>query len=354
MTTQVLGVLRSADIAVTRARKPGPGSFAKRGISFFIVLSAVSHASGARAAMVVADATVGLDTAVGVGVGTHDLLAYSLDPGPPVTVNAFREDSFLGPPPTAAIRFGDQIVVGPFFPFFDRRVFAPPIGFRDRAKPAAAQFVRSGSPAAAGPAVGFASYIPPAGPVAAGILARALAPGAGQQAAAEAIDPITLPPGSYAYAPTITEATLHLDGLPDEFAGVTFFADDSRFSDPLWILSIVATGALTSPSDLLIEFRSQPLLGLDDADVASQVRSNFAVGGGTATLASYTLFSTTYEVTETIQFAEGVNGGVASAVPGPATFVLAVLGAVGLGVARVGRGQSRRRDPVHRAGSNRA
>lgn len=141
-------------------------------------------------------------------------------------------------------------------------------------------------------------------------------------AAAQAIDPETLSPGTYSdYSPTIDLTDLELDGTGDS-AAVNFYATDSRFSTPLWYLSIWASGQLNGDSDLNISFTSNPLLGLNDSLVAANVLSDLTVGNGQAfSTLPITLFTATYIVNQQITYSQDVVG-YADAVPEPASWAL--------------------------------
>jgi hypothetical protein len=161
-------------------------------------------------------------------------------------------------------------------------------------------------------------------------------PGANGEAAGEAKDPFTLLPGTYDYAFTIAGITLETDTERD-FAGVSAFATDSRFSDPLWVLEIGVLGLLSDIGDIIIGFDSNAILGLDDTVIENQLRDAFIVSSGTATLATFELFDTTYEVDQTIVGSIGLNAGVTRAVPEPATFALFGVGLVVFGFTRRSR-----------------
>ena len=114
-------------------------------------------------------------------------------------------------------------------------------------------------------------------------------------AAGQAVDPYPLSPGSYAYSYTISSLTLSLDD-PDDEVGASYFATDSRYSVPLWSLGISADGVLNSNANLSVDFESNPILGLDDGLIDSEVKAAFFVSSGTATLTDFNLFDTTYPV----------------------------------------------------------
>jgi PEP-CTERM motif len=141
-------------------------------------------------------------------------------------------------------------------------------------------------------------------------------------AAAQAVDPETLSPGTYSdYSPTIDLTDLELDSTGDS-AAVNFYATDSRFSTPLWYLSMWASGQLNGKSDLNISFTSNPILGLNNSLVAANVLSDLTVAGGQAFSTSpIALFTTTYTVDQQITYSQDVVG-YADAVPEPASWAL--------------------------------
>lgn len=132
--------------------------------------------------------------------------------------------------------------------------------------------------------------------------------------------PANIGVGEFDYAPFINEISVEIDESEflNEFVGIVIFGEDSRFSEPLWELTIEADQFLTDSSQVVIGFASHPLLNLDDELVANQVRSAFSVIDGVATLNSHVLFKTTYTVTEPTVFGEGIVGVVTSVpIPGP-------------------------------------
>jgi hypothetical protein len=153
--------------------------------------------------------------------------------------------------------------------------------------------------------------------------------GAKGSAAGEAIDPYYVAPGTYSdYSFVIDQIELGTADVGD-FAGVNFFATDSRFSDPLWFLSVVVSGPLSSKSDLVIGFASNPILALNDSNIVNNVRAAFNMQGQTATLNSFELFKTTYVVDQQITYSEGLKAGV-EAVPEPGTLMLFGMGVIAL------------------------
>jgi hypothetical protein len=161
-------------------------------------------------------------------------------------------------------------------------------------------------------------------------------------AAAQAEDPYQLAAGVYKdYSYTVDKLTLQVDpSKPTEFVGGSYFATDSRFSQPLWSLGVSAQGVLNSQSDLQVTFKSNSILGLDDTLIEDEVRAAFTVSSGTATLSSFELFDTTYKVSQTIQYSEGTNAGVGP-VPEPPGVILLSSGCLAIvGAMLVQRGRS--------------
>ena len=85
--------------------------------------------------------------------------------------------------------------------------------------------------------------------------------GAPAEAAAEAVDPIILPPDNYEYAFFLEELVVGGTVEPGDFAGVGLFATDSRFAEPLWSFGVAVRGGLETKSDLMIDFVSNSILG---------------------------------------------------------------------------------------------
>jgi hypothetical protein len=140
------------------------------------------------------------------------------------------------------------------------------------------------------------------------------------EAAAEADDPYPVAPGAFSYTPVIEFTS------EDAIGGARYFATDSRFNDFLWQLRIGTEDVITNPGDLLVSFVSNPILSLNDSFVAAQVRSRITVSGGTASLASFELFSTTYLVDQPIEYGYGVEADLAKAsVPEPSALLLVGL-----------------------------
>jgi hypothetical protein len=169
-------------------------------------------------------------------------------------------------------------------------------------------------------------------------------------AAGQAQDPYQLSAGVYQnYSYTVDNLTLKVDpSNPTEFVGASYFATDSRYSQPLWSLAVSTEGVLNSRSDLQITFESNPILGLDDTLIEDEVRAAFTVNSGTATLTSFELFDTTYKVSQTIQYSEGVNAEVgAGSVPEPSSVILLSSGSLILfGIPRLVRHRRSRFAPT--------
>jgi hypothetical protein len=255
---------------------------------------------------------------------TLDLLAFSQQDK---KINQVTFNSVTGMP---APPLGGGIAVGKGR---DLRNYFPPVGFRFlQPKPNLAKVSSETGTAKAEAKLG-ASQIP--GSVAA-LTVSASVPnfqfeGQTGRAAAEAIDPSILAPGTYNYSYSINALELGIEAQ-NELAGASFFATDSRFSNPLWNLSVVTKGTLVTSDDLIIDFVSNPILGLDDNIIENQIQSAFNVSSGIATLNSFQVFSTTYFVDREITFSEGINGGVEKvSVPEP-SFLLSLLGFGALGI----------------------
>jgi hypothetical protein len=175
-------------------------------------------------------------------------------------------------------------------------------------------------------------------------------------AAAAAFDPFSVSPGTFSSYQYTINANLQLDQVGD-YAGITFFALDSRFTDPdlfyansepfneaLWSLTIASQVVPASPSDLDVKFSINPsarLLGIlnpsmTDDQIGSLVQNAFTFPNGIATLTSFDLFpsGTIYTVSGTISYATGVNAGI-TAIPEPSSLTLLSIGAAGvMGYAR--------------------
>ena len=93
---------------------------------------------------------------------------------------------------------------------------------------------------------------------------------------------IDVDPGSYSYSYSLD---FSLEVFPtDPWASLYADAVDSDHVDPLWQLSIVSYGPISSIGDLVIDFSSDPSLGLNDATVVSDLMSAIGVSGGMASL----------------------------------------------------------------------
>jgi hypothetical protein len=189
--------------------------------------------------------------------------------------------------------------------------------------------------------------------------------------AGAAFDPIelTASPNPYPYQ-VILNTSLQLEDSMDS-GGVTFFAVDSRNTDPnkfyadgepfdkaIWFLHMSVNGPLQSPSDIMdqgrlqIEFHVNDKNILEVVDASGQtisdqaienaVRHSFSFADGVATLGSYPLFPyqmdsnasaqpglagvTRYSVNvDGVMYGQGVNAAVSS-VPEPSTWAMLSLG----------------------------
>jgi hypothetical protein len=185
------------------------------------------------------------------------------------------------------------------------------VGAADPAKPVNAfeQLRSSTAPAMQGGppgAVGVAWFDSRGGGAA--IHVGALVFAAGQSAAAEATDPLTLTQGDYEYSVTGGEITIQLDS-PDDFAYASFYGFDSQEDEsiPLWILEVQAMPGLadssqTKSASLWVNFWHDParLDLLDDAtneSIAQGVFDAFILSSDGASYAStLPLFNGIYHV----------------------------------------------------------
>lgn len=175
-------------------------------------------------------------------------------------------------------------------------------------------------------------------------------------AAAAAFDPFPIAPGDYLYNQVIN-ASLGLE--PDESGGLTFFAVDSRLTDPeafygeeepftevLWELSLYAPGPISDLAQVDVHFYTNPVarslgyfdLAVSDSAMESAVRLALSLTDGVASLTNYTLFpSDTFlsvlPENGTIQFGMGTHAHLeAEVVPELGSWVLtAAAAAIGAG-----------------------
>jgi hypothetical protein len=250
------------------------------------------------------------------GGATFELKAFGLQLAPiPAGPNPM-------PSPGSGPRGLIVVFVRPFLLFY-----GPSVGLSGATGPGISGLVVSASPNSTG-VVGIADWSDPASKMTAD---AAVPSGFFGSAAAHAADPYVLPASVYEhYSYTVNDPTLQLDPAQPEVVAASFFATDSRFQAPLWSLGVSATGVLNSNSDLDVTFTSNPILGLDDALIASQARDAFTVSSGTAELKSFTLFDTTSNVSQDITYSEGTNGAVES-LPELSALVQSLV--LGLGVA---------------------
>jgi hypothetical protein len=234
---------------------------------------------------------------------TVELRGFAEDP--PARANATTTDS--GPPPGTATTFSGEI--GGWF----GNGYSPIVGV-DAGKSASRTITSS-----SGTARALAESQPPA-VIPGGLLTASVIDRKGG-AAAQAVDPYNVPPGTYPYAPIITQ--FGIDTSDGVGAGASYFATDSRFSDFLWRLAIGSTGFIDDPTELFVAFSSNPILGLSDDVVAARVRSAVAISAGTASLVSFLLFDTFYTVDRPIEYGIAAEADL-PAVPEPSS--LALLG----------------------------
>jgi hypothetical protein len=270
----------------------------------------------------------------------------------------------------------------------------PAVGVRNQIKPNGAVFnaqavqSRVFSPGGLLQARGRASYSQQTGLIA----AEGEAGGPAQRAAGAAFDPFTLTgPLTFPNYQYILDASLQTSA-PGDWAGITYFAVDSRLTNPatayavdnfygvteplneaLWSLTIVDRAPLESLSDLMdpsklgINFQVNPaairmgiLTATDsegdaytaselDAAIDGSVRADLTLVGGAAAISSFDLFpeaaslsnpapplegETVYSVSEMVRYGDAVNAGVITA-PEPSTWAMMAAGFAGLGWLRV-------------------
>jgi hypothetical protein len=305
--------------------------------SLALVILLAWASRGVAAVTATGDLIVGRDVVPVLNPGgTYDLCAYSLQTAPaPLGPNAQTVPAGLGNCSVA-------IVVGP-------RVYNPPVGTEGVAKPPLNVTFLDQVSSKSGNFFGGANLdIFAPGGIPDNVTMRATgtkilgAPAnAAGSAAGKAVDPVIIDPGTYTYHPTIPSILLETETDTD-FAGVSFFATDSRFAGPLWQLDVLVAGTLESADDLTISFSAQSILGLDAQTIVDNVRNTFSVAPGSATLTNFDVFNATYEVDQTITFSEGLSAGVET-VPEPATVGMLAIGSVGIVAAAKSRRRKRNR-----------
>jgi hypothetical protein len=152
-------------------------------------------------------------------------------------------------------------------------------------------------------------------------------------ACGRAEDPMVFDPGSVAF--DLTFDGISLTATPGSLGsawGAEMHSSIPTLTD-LFTLAINGPPGMSSRSDLLIDFVSNPLLGMDDAAFEELLRSRFTVGGGAATLATPTSLSFTLNSTSSFSVANAVEAAAAATVvPEPSTLLLVAGGALPIAV----------------------
>jgi len=147
-------------------------------------------------------------------------------------------------------------------------------------------------------------------------------------AAARGVDPVPISPGSLELNPTFQISLGIRPG--DIYAGTEMGETLDSLSDPLWSLSAYAIGPISSTdsSNLIVTFKSNPSLGLDDVAMGNFIKGAFTVGDdGTAVMSDpITPFDVFYTVPSPDLYSDYANASLAT--PEPSTFILAAIGIV--------------------------
>jgi hypothetical protein len=139
--------------------------------------------------------------------------------------------------------------------------------------------------------------------------------GVGGQGVGYSLDPYPVEPGTYPYAPILSEITLtNQSGQVDATATLLFSAQSSLDTNtPVWALSMILRG-----DDVLdVKFQSMSSffdVPLDDATVTSNLLSALVITNHTVRLrpefveSGYTLFESSFTATQTFDFGEDATG----------------------------------------------
>ena len=246
--------------------------------------------------------------------GTFSVLAYSEQNG------KANQKNFYKGVEGAATTYNDTVTAplpgGP-------QKLTPVVGKKD--VPKGAELNNAYVSSYAGQAIGYASFFNLGGGKVELSAYGLTTPGGQKLSAGKSVDPVPIDPGSYAYSYDLSFA---MEVYPtDPWASFYGGASDTNHSSPLWSLTAVAYGPISSIGDLVMTFTSDPSLGLDDSAVLNGLKAAISISGGVASVTDYVLFNTTYEVLSPSEYSDEIAASTAS-VPEPASGVLLASGAL--------------------------
>ena len=148
-------------------------------------------------------------------------------------------------------------------------------------------------------------------------------------AASRVRDPFIIAAGTHDYAPEITALVLTATGDGNGIVGVGFSGSSSS-ADPTLLWDLWLSLGTGEPFDL--DFKSAPILGLDDATVESNLVASldFSVPGTVRLLAPHTLFHARLTSAEPFALENVMEAAGSAAAPEPSTLFLFASVAAGL------------------------